>query len=64
MCEPVDCATVGLSNRARLAAETDVPGLLLVPQALPVGEAIRQLELVCVASEQSDWVGIIEFLPL
>jgi hypothetical protein len=59
-----DVTTMTAAFNARLAAGAEAPGLLLVPQLLPVGEVIAQLELICIASDQIDWVGLVEFLPL
>ena len=50
--------------KLRVAAGDAVPGLLLVPQRVPVGDVVAELELVCLASEVPDWAGRIDFLPL
>ncbi len=39
-------------------------GLLLVPQSLPIGEAIADLELICAATENADWLDRLDFLPI
>jgi hypothetical protein len=41
-----------------------VPGVFLVHKQTPVGKIIEALELIILASEQSDWTGTIHFLPL
>jgi hypothetical protein len=38
-------------------------GLILIPQLLGIGEAIDVLLLVWQASDSSEWVDRIEFLP-
>lgn len=50
-------------KRLRDAGETSF-GLLLVPQSLPIGQAIEELELVCQATENQDWIGVMGFLPI
>jgi hypothetical protein len=40
------------------------PGVLLVPQRLPVPEAVEQLILIWAASEAEEWVNRICILPL
>ncbi|MBI3206969.1 MAG: DUF5615 family PIN-like protein [Myxococcales bacterium] len=59
-----DVATMTAAHKARLDRGDPVPGLLLIPQSLPVGRAVEDLELVSIASDQRDWDGIVEFLPL
>lgn len=59
-----DVNTMTAAFRARTAAGATVPGLLLVPQQLPIGDAIAELELICRVTEPDDWAGRLEFLPL
>ena len=59
-----DVKTMTASFNARLVQEAAVPGLLLVPQRLPIGIVIADLELICVGSDAEDWIGLIEFLPI
>lgn len=59
-----DVATMTAAHKARFDRGEPVPGLLLVPQSLPIGRAVDELELICVASDQLDWEGVVEFLPL
>jgi predicted nuclease of predicted toxin-antitoxin system len=40
------------------------PGVILIPQKLPVGTAIEQLVMIWLASEAEEWVNQIRFLPL
>lgn len=40
------------------------PGVILIPQKLPVSTAIAQLVMIWVASEAEEWVNQIRFLPL
>jgi len=47
-----------------LAAGEASQRLLLIPQSLAIGSAIDDLELICRASSNEDWVGVIDYLPL
>ena len=40
------------------------PGVLLLPQALPVSDAIDWLLLIWAASEASEWKNRVTYLPL
>ena len=40
------------------------PGLILVPQHLPIGEAVEDLLLIWSASEEDEWTNVIRTLPL
>src|SRR5688572_20334661 len=48
----------------RLTADLPVPGLFLVQGDKPIGAVIESLELIIMASDESEWVGTIRFLPL
>src|SRR5258706_10083738 len=54
-----DVNTMTAAFKARIGAGTPVPGLLLVPQTLSVGDAIAELELICRATEPFDWAGLV-----
>lgn len=47
----------------RVNANLPVPGLFLVHGTKPVGEIIDALELIILASDQSEWDGEIRYLP-
>jgi len=40
------------------------PGVILIPQKLPLSTAIEQLLMIWLASEAEEWVNQIRFLPL
>jgi hypothetical protein len=40
------------------------PGLLVIPQHLPVAAAVEDLLLIWFATEADEWVNRICFLPL
>lgn len=48
----------------RINAGLPVPGLFLVSGNKPIGTIIENLELIVKASEESEWMGVIRFLPL
>ena len=48
----------------RLHAGLEMPGLILVQQDYPIGQAIDELALISEASMPEDWHGLILFLPL
>ena len=59
-----DVNTMSAALGQLLAAGETSYGLLLVPQSLEIGRVIEDLELVCRATENEEWVGIMEFLPI
>ncbi|MGO8813483.1 MAG: DUF5615 family PIN-like protein [Terriglobia bacterium] len=40
------------------------PGVILIPQKLPLGTAIEDILTIWLASEAEEWVNQIRFLPL
>ena len=59
-----DVHTMSAAFRQRINAGLETYGLLLVPRSLPIGRVIEDLELVSLATEPEDWVGVLDFLPL
>jgi len=49
---------------AEFIATTKSPGVLIIPQKLPVSHAIEDLTIIWVASEAEEWVSRIYSLPL
>lgn len=47
-----------------LQRHTSSPGLILVPQYLPIGEGIEDLLLIWGASEADEWLNRIGTIPL
>lgn len=45
-------------------AGTTCPGLLIVPQHLPVATVVDDLRLIWLATEAEEWVNRVGFLPL
>jgi len=48
----------------RIKANLPVPGLLIVHNDKPIGQIIDDLVLVILASDESEWLGTIRYLPL
>jgi Domain of unknown function (DUF5615) len=59
-----DVSTMRADFYDRLNNELPVPGLFLVPKTHPIGEIIDSLEMILLASDESEWIGKAEFLPL
>ncbi|MCK6532011.1 MAG: hypothetical protein L6Q84_03485 [Polyangiaceae bacterium] len=49
---------------ARTANGDHMPGVIIIPQWMPIGPTIEELLLVAECSEPSDWTGRVRFLPL
>ena len=47
-----------------VAGGSRCPGLLMVPQGVPVGRVIESILLVWIASEANEWVDRIAWLPI
>lgn len=48
----------------RIAVGRDLPGVLIVPQWLSIGEAVADLALIAECSAPEEWFGQVRFLPL
>ena len=52
---------------ARLAARpdfADMPGVFVLSDRLPIGQAIEEILLIDECSEQAEWSGRVVYLPL
>lgn len=49
---------------AAFISERASPGVIIVPQDMPIGEAVREVYLAWTASESEEWVNGIRRLPL
>ena len=58
-----DLRTMPQHFRHFIARQTS-PGVILIPQKLPLSTAIEQLVIIWLASEAEEWVNQIRFLPL
>lgn len=48
----------------RVAAGLPMPGIIEVPQDMPVGKAIEQIAMIIGASNPEEWANQVIFLPL
>jgi hypothetical protein len=49
---------------ARVRGGESMPGLILVPQDLRIGEAIEELTMIARCSDQTEWGDMIVYIPL
>ena len=47
----------------RVARGIAMPGLLVIPQDMPIGQTVRELEMLVLASEPDDWRNRVVFRP-
>ena len=59
-----DHATMPDFAYARVVAEQPIPGVFVVPDRMAVRQAIEELLLVEVCSEQAEWASLVVYLPL
>ncbi len=48
---------------AKFLAERNSPGVIIVPQDMPIGQAVQELFLAWAASDAGEWVNAIRRLP-
>ena len=49
---------------ARVRRGDPMPGLVVVPQRVPIGQAVEELTMLVLCSDQSEWQNLIIYLPL
>jgi len=59
-----DRATLPAFAFERVMAGEPMPGVFVINDRLPVGQAIEELVLVTTCSEASEWAGRVLYLPL
>lgn len=59
-----DAATVPAFAFERVSKSRSMPGVIIVPASLSIGEAIADLALIAEASVDGEWNGAIRYLPL
>jgi hypothetical protein len=59
-----DVRTMPKFARERIRDGKYLPGLIVVPEQMPIGEAVRDLMIVVECSEANEWENRIEYLPL
>jgi len=59
-----DIRTMKRHAYARLEAGLSMPGVFVIPQSLPVSQAIDEVLLLAECSLEGEWQGQVRFLPL
>ena len=59
-----DASTMTAEAYARIARGDSLPGVIIVPQWLPIGEVVADLVLIAECSDPRDWLDQVRFLPL
>jgi predicted nuclease of predicted toxin-antitoxin system len=59
-----DIRTIPDFAHERVAAGLPMPGIFVLPTMMPVGTAIDELAVIVEASEASEWVSRVVYLPL
>ena len=59
-----DLKTIPRHAYARVAAGEPMPGIIAVPDDLPIGQAIEQLQIVVECSGENDLENQVLYLPL
>lgn len=59
-----DANTMTEAANQRLRVGLNVPGVVIIPQGMAVGQVIATLELAIVAGMPGDWDGQVRFLSL
>jgi hypothetical protein len=59
-----DASTMTAAAYARISTGEASPGVIVIPQWLPVGDALEDLLLILECSTPEDWAGQVRFLPL
>jgi hypothetical protein len=59
-----DLATVPRFASERIAAGLPMPGVFLVPDTMPIGQAIEEILLLAQCSREREWEGQVFYLPL
>ena len=52
------------SHFRAFVADKPCPGLILVPKAMAIGDAIEELQMIWHASEAEEWINQMRRLPL
>ena len=59
-----DVNTIPKYAYERLAADEAMSGVVIIPEELPIGEAIEELLTFIECSEQAEWASQVVHLPL
>ena len=58
-----DINTMTAHALERVALGLPMPGVFVIPQRMPVGQAIKELEIIALASNFDEWRDRVVFLP-
>jgi hypothetical protein len=59
-----DASTMTAAAYSRIESRMPMPGVIIVPQWVPIGRVIEDLLMVVECSAASDWEDQVRFLPL
>ena len=59
-----DRSTMTAEAWDRVSRGLPMPGVFVIPEEMTIGRAVRELEVIGMASEPADWEGQVIFLPL
>ncbi len=59
-----DRATMPALACDRVAAARNTPGVFILNDRLPVGQAIQEILLIAGCTDQAEWAGRVIYLPL
>lgn len=59
-----DVNTMTEAANARLKNGLSIFGLIIVPQKMPIGDAVSELEMIIFCSEESDFESFVQYLPM
>lgn len=59
-----DVSTMKVQAERRILTGKPMPGIVLIPDHLPVGRAIEDIVLIATVSREDEWAGRIQYLPL
>jgi hypothetical protein len=59
-----DVSTMPIHFAEIMTQRASSPGVILLPQSMPIGDAIDEIILIWAASDASEWRNKISWLPL
>ena len=59
-----DCNTMTAHAYDRVAQGLPMVGVFVIPEHMPIGQVVTELELVALASDSDQWHDQVTFLPL
>jgi hypothetical protein len=59
-----DCNTMTRHAYDRVKQGLPMPGIIVIPEFMSIGEAVKELEILALASEPDEWRDQVVYLPL